>query len=234
MATLLLRLEGPMQSWGITSRYTIRETGLEPSKSGLIGLVAAALGKPRVEDPANPGDWPRLTALAALRMGVRVDLPGRVEREYQVAGGGTFAGRPYGVAKAENPGLEPLPSQRFYLADAAFLVGLEGDLSLLERIASALKRPVWPLSLGRKSYVPGAPVYLVDGLRPAEDLRTALTNYPALRPEALAAPVKLVLEVDLDEADETRRDQPLDFATRRFGLRGVKVESLTLAPVEGR
>ena len=43
MSTLLLRLAGPMQSWGTDSKFDIRRTGREPSKSGVIGLVAAAL-----------------------------------------------------------------------------------------------------------------------------------------------------------------------------------------------
>src|ERR1039457_3308223 len=78
-ATLLLRLAGPMQSWGLDSRFDQRDTGLEPSKSGVLGLVCAALGKPR-DDRAGP--WPSLSQLASLRMGVRVMREGtlRVER----------------------------------------------------------------------------------------------------------------------------------------------------------
>lgn len=44
MSTLLMRLAGPLQSWGTTSRFDQRDTGKEPSKSGVIGLMAAALG----------------------------------------------------------------------------------------------------------------------------------------------------------------------------------------------
>ena len=46
-ATLLLRLQGPMQSWGTTSRFDERDTQLEPSKSGVLGLVCAAIGRDR-------------------------------------------------------------------------------------------------------------------------------------------------------------------------------------------
>jgi CRISPR system Cascade subunit CasD len=49
MATLLFRLCAPIQSWGTQSRFLARDTGLEPSKSGVIGLICAALGKPREE-----------------------------------------------------------------------------------------------------------------------------------------------------------------------------------------
>ena len=49
-------------------------------------------------------------------------------------------------------------SERFYLADADFLVGLEGDRAFLERLDAALRRPVWTLFLGRKAFVPSLPV----------------------------------------------------------------------------
>jgi len=45
MNTLLLRLAGSMQSRGVQSRFTIRDTGLEPSKSGVVGLLCKALGR---------------------------------------------------------------------------------------------------------------------------------------------------------------------------------------------
>ena len=98
MSVLLLRLAGPMQSWGTSSRFTERDTRREPSKSGVIGLACAALGKPRQEKPEHADRWPTLEELSDLRMGVRVDLEGQVRKDYQTAGGGTWLGRPYGVA----------------------------------------------------------------------------------------------------------------------------------------
>lgn len=44
MATLLLRLAAPLQSWGADSKFETRKTNREPTKSGVIGLLAAALG----------------------------------------------------------------------------------------------------------------------------------------------------------------------------------------------
>ena len=75
MPTLLLRLAGPMQSWGTTSRFDERDTQLEPSKSGVIGLLCAALGRDRAESVDD---------LAALRMGVRVDREGVPMRDFQM------------------------------------------------------------------------------------------------------------------------------------------------------
>jgi CRISPR system Cascade subunit CasD len=154
--TLLLRLAGPMQSWGLDSRFDQRDTGLEPSKSGVLGLVCAALGKPR-DDQAGP--LPSLAQLASLKMGVRVLREGTLRVDFQTAGGGEFPGRKsYGVWKASGSPGGTVVSPRHYLADADFLVGLEGPLPLLRQIEEALNNPVWQLSLGRKSYVPTLPV----------------------------------------------------------------------------
>jgi CRISPR system Cascade subunit CasD len=78
MATLLLRLVGPIQSWGTASRFDERDTGKEPSKSGVLGLLAAASGIDRE-------NWLDLEPLTRLIMGVRHDRPGIPMREYQTA-----------------------------------------------------------------------------------------------------------------------------------------------------
>jgi CRISPR system Cascade subunit CasD len=128
MHTLLMRLAGPMQSWGTQSRFGVRDTGLEPSKSGVIGLLCAALGRGRAE-PVDD--------LAELVMGVRVDREGAPERDYQTA---------QNVARAGGGTQETVLSTRDYLADADFLVGLAGnDLGLLRRLDGALDEPVWAL-----------------------------------------------------------------------------------------
>ncbi|MFC0708617.1 type I-E CRISPR-associated protein Cas5/CasD [Azorhizophilus paspali] len=209
MATLLLRLQGPMQSWGTTSRFDERDTQLEPSKSGVLGLVCAALGRDRRQS---------LEDLTALRMGVRVDREGVPLRDYQTATGVLIAS---GKADPRRTVVSP----RFYLSDAVFLVGLESaDTALLERIQGALRRPVWPLALGRKSFVPGIPVFLADGLLHA-DLLSALSGYPPLVLWTPGGSVRLVLE-DLQEGS-VRLDQPVGpFAERRFGPRFVKQEVL--------
>ena len=78
MSTLLLRLAGPMQSWGTDSKFDVRRTGREPSKSGVIGLVAAALGIARQDRQA-------LQTLNSLRFGVRVDREGALLRDFHTA-----------------------------------------------------------------------------------------------------------------------------------------------------
>ncbi|MCL7462696.1 type I-E CRISPR-associated protein Cas5/CasD [Pseudomonas sp. NW5] len=205
MATLLLRLQGPMQSWGTTSRFDERDTQLEPSKSGVLGLVCAALGRDRSE-PVDD--------LAALRMGVRIDREGVLMRDYQTATGVLIAsGKPDHNRTVVSP--------RYYLSDAVFLVGLEGERRLLAQIQQALLTPHWPLALGRKAFVPGQPVALVDALQEA-DLRSALLGWPSLLDKP-AASQRLLLE---DAAEgSVRLDQPVaPFIERRFGPRFVKQE----------
>ena len=211
VATLLLRLQGPMQSWGTTSRFDERDTQLEPSKSGVIGLLCAALGRDRSE-PVDD--------LAALRMGVRVDREGVPMRDYQTATGVLIAS---GKADLDRTVVSP----RYYLADAVFLVGLEGaDIDLLERAHAAVRTPVWPLALGRKSFVPSQPVYLPGGVVETP-LEESLCKWPLL-PEGAIVPGGALRGV-LEDACEgsIRLDQPVaPFAARRFGPRFVKSVSL--------
>jgi len=209
MPTLLLRLAGPMQSWGTTSRFDERDSQLEPSKSGVLGLICAALGR----DRRVP-----LDDLAILKMGVRVDREGVLMRDYQTATGVMTA-----TGKADLG--RTVISPRYYLADALFLAGLEGeDSAMLEHLHAALRSPVWPLALGRKSFPPGEPVWLKDGIRP-EGLRLALLGWPSLvqaaRPNAGSR--RLLLEHPSEGA--VRLDQPVaSFAARRFGPRHVITE----------
>ena len=220
MATLMLRLVGPMQSWGTASRFDERETGKEPSKSGVLGLVAAALGIDR-------DNWADLEPLCQLRMGVRHDRPGVPKRDYQTA---------LGVITGNGLAKDPAVTNRHYLADAAFLVGLSGDdRTLLERMHAALADPVWPLSLGRKSYVPSEPIWM-PGAVVDTDLRTALIEWPAIAlhaPRQLRAPLVLSLESP-SRTGLMKMDQPLSsFAERRFGSRFVVSEVLDVSVQTG-
>jgi CRISPR system Cascade subunit CasD len=199
-----------MQAWGSGSRFDERRTELEPTKSGVVGLLAAALGRDRAEPIAD---------LAALRMGVRVDSEGTLQYDYQTA---------QQVRTADGRRADrPVASRRYFLADAAFLVGLEGsDLSLLDKAHAALARPRWALFLGRKSYVPSEPVFLPNGIR-EQPLEEALAGYPALvaRPPSV---YRYVLEAS---TGALRMDQPIaPFSVRRFGARFVWVG--TAAPGE--
>ena len=196
MTTLLLQCVAPLQSWGTQSEYIMRDTGREPSKSGIIGLLCAAMGIPR-------SDTETLAQLARLTMGVRIDREGKILHDYH-----TIFER-------------KVVSHRYYLSDAMFLVGLEGEIDWLEKIQTALKHPRWHLFLGRKSCVPSRPPYLPKGLCD-KSLLEALQDYPWLgqnrrEHEALQS-LRLVYE-DNENGNEFHRDYPVNFAPRERHFR---------------
>ena len=198
MVTLLLRLSSPMQSWGTQSHFTNRDTERDPSKSGVIGLLCAALGR----DRNTPID-----DLNDLRMGVRVDQEGVIRRDFHTAGMGGIYKVSGGVKKSL------VTSDRYYLADAKFLVGLEGSTHLLYELQEALKNPTWFLFLGRKAFIPSERIWLKDGLKD-QNLERVLSSYRWLGYGQAPDQLRLMLE-DSDGAI-VRDDQPLSFAERRF------------------
>ena len=134
MATLLLRLAAPLQAWGADSKFETRKTGREPTKSGVVGLLAAALGLRRDEREA-------LLRLTGLRFGVRVEREGQLLVDYH-------------TAKTQDEKTSYV-TYRHYLQDAVFLAGIESeDAALLQQLQQALLHPVFQLYLGRRSCPP--------------------------------------------------------------------------------
>jgi CRISPR system Cascade subunit CasD len=224
---LLLRLSAPMQSWGVSSRFSRRDTGKEPSKSGVIGLLCAALGISR--DEANTEN-PLFAELIKLKMGVRGIREGILQSDYHTA---------QNIAKADGGTKDTELSIRFYLADADFAVGLESDdLKFLENLQQALQNPKWQLFLGRKAFVPDLPVYfrenvfkdksLEDFLK-SDELGRILRKYDeefGKHPRKETERLRLIIESI--EGSETRQDVPLSFAERRFTNRRVKTIFINL------
>ncbi len=166
--TLFIRLEGPMQSWGVAeSKFVVRRTAEAPTKSGVIGLLCAALGVTR----PDAGPW--LTKLDELRMGVRVDRAGVRWWDYHTVG----AGMQMRIAEAENKTKEgAMLTRREYLCDASFLICMQGEPALIAELAGALRQPKWGLYLGRKSCPMSVPVVRGDQSDMGEygDLMSAL------------------------------------------------------------
>ncbi|WFR83729.1 type I-E CRISPR-associated protein Cas5/CasD [Arthrobacter sp. Y-9] len=195
MAVLKLRLAGPLQAWGGSSRFVNRHTREEPTKSGVLGLLAAAQGRRRSEPVED---------LVGLKFGVRVDQPGRLLRDFQVA--------------RSLDGRESMPlSYRYYLSDAVFLAVVEGPDAVIEGLNDSVLDPVYPLYLGRRSCVPAGRISLgVEGV----SLDTALRMEPwqaAVWHQKKQAARTVSLEIFRDalepgEAGETVRDVPLDFS----------------------
>jgi len=211
-----------------------RPTRTEPTFSGVIGLIANALGRMRADDVSD---------LAQLRFGVRCDRPGDVIRDFHTAGAGphrrTSPEFPGGVRQADDRipsdhNKRLVPTHRYLLSGAAFLCGLEGETELLRSIAAGLKRPARPLFLGRKANPPSAPIWLADGLRTDTGLLDALAEYPlgGLKDSAPSS-LRLLVTASQDEPwDHMVRDIPIGpaFVARTFAPRRVRTLYLTVTP----
>jgi CRISPR system Cascade subunit CasD len=217
VTVLLLRLAGPLQAWGASSRFVRRETRQEPTKSGVLGLLAAAQGRRRI-DPIED--------LAAMMFGVRVDQPGRLVRDFQTA--------------KSLDGTKTMPlSYRYYLADAVFVAALEADTGLLEGLLEALRNPTFPLYLGRRSCPPAGQVAI--GLRDGDITQVLHSEpwqaspwYQRTQPRLVDLPIVLDAERP-DEAGEMIRDYPISFdpGRRDYGWRCVTRSSYRVTNGDG-
>jgi CRISPR system Cascade subunit CasD len=226
IAFLALLLDGPLQSWGFASRFERRTTGLHPTKSGVIGLVCAAMGLAK----GSPEERDTLPELAKLRMSSIAIPRGDVRRleDFHTTGGGydkkaqpQFIPRKASGTPCDNPTV----SRRQYLVDARFGVILAGDRSVLERASAALRDPVWGMWLGRKSCVPAEPVYrgLFD------------TELRAQRELVLDRPIEMFASVtevsDFGAGTDSISDQPVSFGDasssgpdkRKYAMRRIAV-----------
>lgn len=201
MSTLLLRFAGPLQAWGADSRFDVRRTNREPTKSGVIGLIASALGLRR--------DAP-LDELNRLYFGVRVDREGVLLRDLHT------------VRKDKNTSYM---TTRYYLSDAVFLIGLHSDdEALMQRLEHAVRNPSHPLFLGRRSCPPEGRVCL--GLRQMP-LEEALKSEPSLIPPKPFKPGEPQrARIVLDDPHGTARlnDLPVSFSpyNRQYAYRAAR------------
>lgn len=203
---LLMRLEGPLQSWGERSRWDERDTAYFPTKSGVIGLLACAMGICR-------GDA-RIGALSdALHVSVRTDVPGCIITDFQTVSGIIRIAN--GGQRGNKGEVTTITSGRQYLEDAAFLVAVTGERSLLESCRDALLDPVWTPFLGRKCCVPTRPILdcLTDDY---ETVLDAFSRHPLARkrneePTALRHCQYEQTEGNLVRTDHVRATQCFDF-----------------------
>lgn len=157
-SSLVLRLAGPLQAWGSTSQFNRRDTDELPTKSGVVGLLAAALGRRRSDE---------IDDLIGLDLGVRIDQPGTLLEDYHTVS--TLDGshllsasvNAKGAQKPTSPPKKTHVTRRYYLQDAVFVAAVSAhDPALLVALAEAVRRPVFPLALGRRACVPTQPVLL--------------------------------------------------------------------------
>ncbi|MCQ9387255.1 type I-E CRISPR-associated protein Cas5/CasD [Brevibacterium sp. 50QC2O2] len=204
MSTLLLRLAGPMQSWGVRGRFTRRTTEMQPTKSGVVGLLAAALGRRRT-DPIED--------LAQLSLGVRVEQSGKLMRDFQTA---------------QRTGVTAPLSYRYYLSDAVFLAAVGGPDDFVQSLEAAMASPVFPLYLGRRAFPPAGQLSLgVHRESMPELLRaTPWKASPRVMKDNHNHVVKVRIVRDLlpgETPTATYEDEPVSFDPDRrvFGIRQV-------------
>ncbi len=202
MGTLLLRFAAPLQAWGTESKYDIRKTDREPSKSGVVGFLAAALGRKRDESVED---------LNTLRIGIRVDQEGKIIQDFHM------------VHKDEKTSYL---TRRYYLSDAIFVVGLESqDRAMLQQLEVAVKNPVFPLFLGRRSCPPCGPIVL--GVRDCE-LEMALDREPWQVPQWRRNKKEneplLRRITEVKDGGVVRKDLAISFSPyhREYGYRSVE------------
>jgi len=168
-----------LQSWGERSAFTPdRDTALFPTRSGLIGMFAAAEGITRHDSTA-------LDRYTALQFTVRIDRPGVRLIDYHTVGGGQPKDKTAATSGGSNKGTAVI-TRRHYLADAVFIVAVTGPEQTLAQIADALHQPHWSPYLGRRSCAPDEPLMLrTHAADPAAEL---LHHVPLPSDPSRAAP----------------------------------------------
>lgn len=229
---LLLRLAGPLQAWATRPEHGRRDTQSRPTKSGVLGLLAAAQGRARSEE---------ITDLVRLSMAVRVDQPGEPLRDYHTTS--DHRGIPLrstqvnakGEQKLTSPVKSTYVTQRFYLQDAVFVVALAGPAALIDGLADAVRNPAFPLALGRRSCLPTQPILLPMPGRGehGQDIESVLRVVPwQAGPRARQAhqknkapeTVRLQATIEDSNGEYTEEDVPVSFALgmRNRGQRRVR------------
>lgn len=238
-ASLVLRLAGPLQSWGSSSRHNRRTTNGEPTKSGVVGLLAAAEGRRRTDPIAD---------LAELELAVRVDQPGRLRRDYHTVS--RFDGAPLPSASVNSRGQQQPTAprkhthvtERYYLEEALFVAAVRGEHELVSTLADAVQSPAFPLALGRRSCAPCYPLLVAGpdhGLWPGSLLEVMRSvpwqSSPQARTQLRRAgrlQSTIALPVTLDDPAGTgvREDLPVSFHPegRRYSSRRVREEWVEL------
>lgn len=173
---LTFQLYGVLASWGEQAVGESRHSATHPSRSAILGLLAAALGIKREQEQA-------LKQLSdSVAMGFKVIHNGLVLKDYhtiQVPADDRKAKHRYtrrDELRSEKIGT--VLSSREYRQDALSLVAVwlnEGTDYTLEILEQALKQPKFQLYLGRKSCTLSLPVN--PKISTAESYKVALDNY---------------------------------------------------------
>ncbi|MEV7027854.1 type I-E CRISPR-associated protein Cas5/CasD, partial [Kitasatospora sp. NPDC093558] len=194
-----------------------------------VGLLAAAAGRPREAD---------ISDLVGLRLGVRVDQPGTLLRDYHTVN--DYRGRPLpqagvnakGLQKPTSPAKDTHVTHRYYLQDAVFVAAVQGPVALVTTLAEAIRHPAFPLALGRRSCVPTQPIALgtaregtLEDVLSTEPWQAGQSTKDAYHRRATRGPepfsphrIDLAATFDDPTGGDTLQDVPLSFEPRRRGF----------------
>jgi CRISPR system Cascade subunit CasD len=214
---LVIRLSGGMQAWGLDSQYTYRNSGLFPTKSGVLGLCCAAQGFDRGSVAEN--EW--LAAVTSCNM-TTIAIPKlrsagdrqtpisvrRIEDFHTVANTKT--------AKGDS---KDALTYRQYICDAEFIVLLHMPTELADTLKIYLENPKWGVWLGRKACIPSAPVFAGICVNLDEVSERFLSGKPL---QAFT----YQQEVDgFPAGTDTLQDVPVNYSVdnRAYGLRRIIV-----------
>ncbi len=178
--TLAFLIDAPLQSWGASSKFQRRETESWPTKSALIGVLAAALGI----DKHATDEVEKLAPIAALTFTVLrwpKSHPSLRLTDFHTIGGGYDKSDP--VQKLHIPAkagdrspFGTVITRRTYLTEARFIALFQGDHATLEKAATALLDPVWGIWFGRKTCIPATLLSPVIAENPTTALSALATK----------------------------------------------------------
>ncbi len=225
MKTILLKLAGPLQSWGTESHFEKRHTDVHPSKSVVLGMIAAGLGYRRDNDE-------QIRLLNELHFAVREDQPGHILRDYHTTHSYKLDGTPNRTYVTE----------RYYIEDAVFVaaVGHEND-ARVDQIAAAICNPYFQPYLGRRSLPVTADCFLgtFDG-----DVIGVLKSFPwqaskwYKKHNANLNSLRIYADDNLTGGvtDNWRRDKIVSFSDhgRKYELRGESVIRIQFPEIDGQ
>ena len=225
---LALYLDGPMQSWGYMSKFDRRTTLGFPTKSGIAGMICAAMG-------IEKADTAKLAEIANLNMMVYVlsDRERKTEirriTDFHTVGGGfdekksAYENQSI-VRNAKGKPGNTVVTRREYLLDAKFAVILSGEDALLEKMDTALRNPKWGVWLGRKSCIPVAPV--AQGCHESQEKSLAAVKEAYKKMHGKECEFRKTISdvASFAEGSDSYMDVPLDFGKREFSVRRISAE----------
>ena len=193
-SNIVLFFDSPLLSWGYESQfYEKRKTASHPTKSAITGLICAARGIEKDNEP-------EIAKIAGLRL--TTYSFGNPERmiDFHI--------------------VQPIQAvtKREYLQECKFAAILTGEATFIQEIANKLINPVWMLYIGRKACVPASPIFqgVFEKKADAEAKINELCG--SMKISRLVKDTE-----PNETATDVLRDVPVNFATMSYYERNVSI-----------